>query len=122
MTRLPEPGDGNGGINIGAIVGGAVGGFAALSATAFGIFFVWRKLKKDKARDASAAITQMQPYERVGKDGVIYRQVEQSELPEHALAEMSHPPQELDGNSLRHETSASPVEARRPPNERRASF
>tara|TARA_R110002003_G_scaffold562_12_gene20504 strand:+ start:3136 stop:3399 length:264 start_codon:yes stop_codon:yes gene_type:complete len=29
-------------------VGGAVGGFVALSATCFGIFFIWRKLKKDK--------------------------------------------------------------------------
>ena len=35
-------------LNIGAIVGGAVGGFVALSAAGFGIFFKWPKLKKDK--------------------------------------------------------------------------
>ncbi|KAH7089122.1 hypothetical protein FB567DRAFT_523061 [Paraphoma chrysanthemicola] len=40
--------------NIGAIVGGAVGGFVALSATCFGVFFIWRKIKKDRAAAHSA--------------------------------------------------------------------
>lgn len=34
--------------NIGAIVGGAVGEFAALIAILFGIFLLWQKLKQEK--------------------------------------------------------------------------
>lgn len=45
----------NSGTNLGAIIGGAVDGFAALSATAFGLFFVRWKLKKDKNRKAASA-------------------------------------------------------------------
>ena len=54
LTRLPEPSGRSGSPNIGAIVGGAVGGFAALSMTGFGICFVRRKSKKDKNNELEA--------------------------------------------------------------------
>ena len=108
--------------NLGATVGGAVGGFAVLSITGFGIFFVRRKIKKDRARQAAALTEAHIVDEKIGKGDVIYNQVAQSELPDQSVAEMSQPLQELDGSSIRHETSASPIEARRPPIERRASL
>ena len=109
-------------MNLGAIIGGSVGGFAALSITGFGIFFVRRKIKKDKARQAAVPVEAHVIDEKVGKGDVIYKQVARSELPEQSVAEMSQPPQELDGSSIKHEISASPIEARRPQNGRRASF
>lgn len=120
MTSLLESGVNS--ANLGAIIGGAIGGFAALSATGFGIFFVRRKSKKDKAKQALVGNEASQLDEKAGKGCVVYKKVAQSELPEQSVAEMSHPPQELDGSSIRHETSASPIEARRPLNGRRASF
>lgn len=108
--------------NLGAIVGGAIGGFAALSITGFGIFFVRRRLKKDRAKRPVTSNEAPVMDEKVGKGDVIYKQVTRSELPEQAVAEMSQPPQELDGSSIKHETSASPIEACRPPVERRASL
>lgn len=113
MTRLPEPSGGST-TNLGAIIGGAVGGFAALSATGFGIFFVRRKLRKDKKREALAAAATSRPDETPGKNGVIYRQEKQTELSGQPVVEMSQPPMELDGVSLRQEASASPIDARRP--------
>lgn len=102
--------------NLGAIVGGAVGGFAALSITAFGIFFVRRKVKKDKARQSLAAAEAHLPPlgETAGKDHRMHERIAHSELPEHSVAEMSQPPQELDGGLIEHETSTSPIKTRRP--------
>ena len=57
-----------------------------------------------------------------GHGGVIYRQVQQSELQGQSLAELSNPPQELDGASLRYETDILPTEAGRGTIERRASL
>lgn len=122
VTRLPEPSGSSGSPNIGAIVGGAVDGFAALSATGFGIFFVGRKLRKDKANHRSGAMTEMQPHGKPGDGGVFHRQMQQSELQGQSLAELSHPPQELDGASLRYETNVLLTEAGRGSIERRVSL
>lgn len=122
LTKLPESSGSSGGPNISAIVGGAVGGFAALSATGFGIFFVRRKLRKDRANQKSGAMTEMRPDGKLGGGGVVYQQVQQSELQGQSLAELSHPPQELDGASLRYEASVMPTEAGRGAIERRASL
>lgn len=105
-------------MNLGAIIGGTIGGFAALSATGFGIFFVRRKLKKNKAKQISVTSDGPGLDEKDGKGNNIYQHLAQSELPDHSLAEMSHPPQELDGSSVKHETSASPAETRRSVTER----
>lgn len=122
LTKLPEPSGSSGSSNIGAIVGGAVGGFAALSATGFGIFFVRRKLRKDKAYHRSDAMTEMRSDGNPGDGGVIYRQIPQSELQGQSIAELSHPSQELDGASLRYETNALPTETGRGLIERRVSL
>ena len=124
LTELPNSSNGSSSANIGAIVGGAVGGFAAISATAFGIFYVRRKTRKDrerKAAAAAAAAVPVSPEENTFKGHLVSKH-QQSELPEQSLAEMSQPPQELDGSSIRHETSASPVDIQRPRGGRRASM
>ena len=59
FTRLPESSRSSGSLDIGAIVGGAVGGFAALSATGFGMFFALRKLKKENTNHDCSAMTGM---------------------------------------------------------------
>lgn len=81
-----------------------------------------RKLRKDKANQKPGAMTEMRPVGKPGDGGVVYRQVQQSELQGQSLAELSHPPQELDGASLRHETEVLPTEAGRGAIERRASL
>jgi hypothetical protein len=122
LTKLPEPSGNSGSSNIGAIVGGAVGGFAALSATGFGIFLVRRKLKKDKSNQNSGAMMETRPDGKPGEGAVVYQQVQQSELQGQSLAELSHPPQELDGASLRYDTDVLPTEAGSSGIERRASL
>ena len=74
LTELPNSSNGSSSANIGAIVGGAVGGFAAISATAFGIFYVRRKTRKDrerKAAAAAAAAVPVSPEEKTFK-GILY--------------------------------------------------
>ena len=118
LTKLPEPSGHSGSPNnIGAIVGGAVGGFAALSVTGFGICFVRRRSKKDKNNEISGAMTESQPDEKSGGD-VVVRHIQQSS------AELSPapPPQELDGVPVSHKTHVSPIGASKISIERRDSL
>jgi hypothetical protein len=93
-------------VNLGAIIGGAVGGFGALSATCFGIFFIWRKLKKGKTADnADAAVPAMSDY----TEGSNVHELETEQWKQAVEVEAKHGQSEVNTEPQRHELPAQEV-------------
>jgi hypothetical protein len=89
--------------NLSAIIGGAIGGFAALSATCFGIFFIWRKFKQVKTlKNADSAVPAMSDY----AEGSNVHELDTEQWKQPVEVEAKHGQSEVNAAPQRHELSA----------------
>jgi hypothetical protein len=106
LPKAAGSGPSNNSTNLGAIIGGAIGGFVALSATCFGIFLIWRKLKKEKTPDnADAAVPAMSDY----IEGSNVHELETEQWKQPVEVEAKHGQSEVNAEPQRHELSAEEV-------------